>query len=187
APSRIEIAHRPYGPPWRRRRRKGRRGFCRSGRDAGRRQIPERRAQALRCAELFERALSLSQHPQIHPPDVRGVRPATLLLGDRHHPDAVLLPAMRNDVHRRAAVAAGPRQGAGHGAGGLRLARLEAAGLITEPHYGAGSPSGLAPALSPLGTSAAAYAFGSFCHSRMPPVRPSVLGTIVTSGGSSNV
>ena len=54
APSRIETAHRPHGPPWQGRRRKGRRGFCRSRRDAGRRQIPECRAQAFWCAELFE-------------------------------------------------------------------------------------------------------------------------------------
>ena len=64
--------------------------------------------------------------------------------------------AMRNDVHRRAAVAAGPRQGAGHGPGRLRLARLEAPSLITEPDYGAGSPSGSDAAPSLPGASAAA-------------------------------
>ena len=93
-------------------------------------QISERRGQIVGRAELFERALSLSQHPQIHPPDRRRVRPAALLLGHRHHPHAVLVPAMRDDVHRGTAVAPGPRQGSGHGRRGLRLARLETPGLI---------------------------------------------------------
>ncbi len=46
-----------------------------------------------------------AEHPQIHPPDLRCVRPGAVFLGHRHHPDAVQLSAMRNDVHRGAAVA----------------------------------------------------------------------------------
>ena len=68
----------------------GRCRFRQSRRDAGPRQISECRGQIVGCAELFERTLPLSQHPPIHPPDRRRVRPATLLLGHRHHPHAVL-------------------------------------------------------------------------------------------------
>ncbi len=39
--------------------------------------------------------------------DLRRFRPAALLLGHRHHPHAVQLPAMRHDVHRGIAVAPG--------------------------------------------------------------------------------
>ena len=59
--------------------------------------------------------------------DLRRVRSAALLLGHRYHPYAVQLPAMRDDVHRGVALAAGARPGAGHGAGDLRMARLEPA------------------------------------------------------------
>src|SRR5256712_5178777 len=48
-----------------------------------------------------------------------------LVLGHRHHPHAVLVPAVRDDVHRRTAVAEGPRPRAGDGWGDRRLARLE--------------------------------------------------------------
>lgn len=64
-----------------------------------------------------------------HIPDLRRLRPSAHLLGHRHHPHAVQLPAMRDDVHRRAALAPGPRPRAGDGPGALRLDRLEAARL----------------------------------------------------------
>src|SRR5438045_736998 len=51
--------------------------------------------------------------------------------GAQRHPG--LKEAMRDDVHRRDAVAEGPRPRAGDGARGLRLARLEIAGLAAEP------------------------------------------------------
>ena len=57
---------------------------------------------------------------------IRGVRPRALVLGHRHHPHAVLVSAMRDDVYRGAAVAEGPRPRAGDGRGRRRLARLEA-------------------------------------------------------------
>ena len=41
--------------------------------------------------------------------------PQRMLLGHRHHPDAVLVEAMRDDVHRGAAVAQGPRPRTGDG------------------------------------------------------------------------
>ena len=41
--------------------------------------------------------------------------PRAHVLGHRHHQDALLLARMRDDVHRGAAMADGPRQGAGHG------------------------------------------------------------------------
>ena len=46
--------------------------------------------------------------------------------GHRHHPHAVLVSAMRDDVHRGVTVAEGPRPRAGDGWGCRRLARLEA-------------------------------------------------------------
>src|SRR5271169_3795455 len=48
---------------------------------------------------------------------------------------------MRDDVHRRAALAARPRQRTGDGRRHLRLVRLETAGLA--PKTGAGSNGGL--------------------------------------------
>ena len=55
------------------------------------------------------RALPIPRRAGIHKADHRRVRSAALLLGYRHHPDAVQLPAMRDDVHRGIAVAAGKR------------------------------------------------------------------------------
>ena len=78
-------------------------------------------------------ALPLPQHPQIHPADRRGVRAGAQLLGHRHHPHAVLVEAVRDDVHRRDAVAQRPRPRARHGPRGLRLARLEPARLTICP------------------------------------------------------
>ena len=63
-------------------------------------EAPECRGQDFRRAELLGRALSVPRRAGIHEADHRRVRPAALLLGHRHHPDAVQLPAMRDDVHR---------------------------------------------------------------------------------------
>jgi hypothetical protein len=48
------------------------------------------------------------------------------VLGHRHHPDALLLEAMRDLVHRGIAVAEGPRPRTRHGGGIVQLARLAA-------------------------------------------------------------
>jgi len=83
--------------------------------------------------ELFEPSLPVQEHPRLSAPDLRGVRARPLLLGHRHHPHAVLLSAVRDAVHRRAAMAPRSRPRAGDGRGHRRLARLEAprGGLIT--------------------------------------------------------
>src|SRR5438094_3619825 len=77
----------------------------------------------------FERALPLPEYPQIYPANRRDLRAATQLLGHRHHPHALLVEAVRHDVHRRDAMAEGPRPRTGDGSRGLRLARLEIAEL----------------------------------------------------------
>ena len=58
--------------------------------------------------------------------DLRRLRSAADVLGHRHHEDAVFLAAMRDDVHRGAAVALRAGQGAHHGRGALRLVGLGA-------------------------------------------------------------
>ncbi|MBI2206578.1 MAG: amidohydrolase family protein [Candidatus Rokubacteria bacterium] len=78
------------------------------------------------CAELFEPALPVPEHPRLFAADLRGVRARALVLGHRHHPHAVLVSPMRDDVHRGAAVAPGPRPRARDGWRRRRLARLEA-------------------------------------------------------------
>src|SRR5439155_3418065 len=85
-----------------------------------------RRGQDVGRAELFEPALSVQEHPRLSAPDLRGLRARALVLGYRHHAHAVLVSAMRDDVHRGVAVAegAGPRARDGRSRG--RLARLEA-------------------------------------------------------------
>ena len=70
----------------------------------------------------------VQEHPRLSEADLRRLRTRALLLGDRHHPHAVQLPAMRDDVHRGAALVEGPRPRAGHGPRGMRVARLEAPG-----------------------------------------------------------
>ena len=66
-----------------------------------------------------------SLHPHLHR-CFRRLRPRADVLGHRHHPDAVLLAAMRDAVHRGTAVAEGPRPRARHGRGAVQLARLAA-------------------------------------------------------------
>src|SRR5262245_52453205 len=53
------------------------------------------------------------------------LRNGTHVLGNRHHEDAVLLAAVRHDVHRGAALVAGARQGTDHGPGRVRVVGLE--------------------------------------------------------------
>ncbi len=66
------------------------------------------------------------QYPRPPAPDLRRLRPRAHVLGHRHHAHALLVAAMRDALHRGAALADRPRQGADHGARGLRLAGLEA-------------------------------------------------------------
>src|SRR4030095_14836712 len=73
----------------------------------------------------FQRGLSLSQHPRPSEADLRRLRAGANVLGHRHHPHAVLVAAVRDHVHRRAALADGARPGSGHGPGRLQLARME--------------------------------------------------------------
>ncbi len=87
----------------------------RPARAARAREAPERRDQGHRRAELLERSLSLPQHPRASEADLRRLRPRAHVLGHRHHAHAVLVAAVRDDVHRGAAVAVGARQGAGDG------------------------------------------------------------------------
>ncbi len=58
-----------------------------------------------RRARLFSRGLSLSDHADVSTADLRRVWAAPDVLGHRHHQDAVLVAAMRDDVHRGTAVA----------------------------------------------------------------------------------
>jgi len=61
--------------------------------------------QSDRCASLFERGLPISCAPLLSAPCLRCFRPQPHVLGHRHHEDALLLARMRDDVHRRIAVA----------------------------------------------------------------------------------
>src|SRR5436305_467386 len=58
-------------------------------------------------------------------PLLRRVRPRADVLAHRHHPDAVLLAAMRDFVHRGIAVAQGPRPRPRHGRSGVQLGGLD--------------------------------------------------------------
>src|SRR5207247_1690274 len=134
AASRAEAAHRSPRTARRRHRANRRRSLRRSSGHARACPVPQRRGQDVGRAELFEPALPVPEHPRPSPPDLRGVRAGPLVLGHRHHPHAVLLSAMRDDVHRGAAVASRPRPRARDGWRHRRLARLEAArGLIAGP------------------------------------------------------
>ena len=52
------------------------------------------------------------------------------VLGHRHHPDALFLAAMHHGVHRRTAVAQGPRPRSGHGRSPVQLGRLAPPRLV---------------------------------------------------------
>jgi len=73
-------------------------------------------------ARQLEPALSLSQHPLADPSHVQL---AADVPGYRHHPHAVLVAAMRDDVHRKTTVARGARSRARHGPRGVQLDWLE--------------------------------------------------------------
>ena len=70
----LQAVDRPLRPGA---RRQGRRRARQSAGVAGARQTPQCRGQSDRRAGQFEPALSLPQHPQIHPADRRGVRAAS--------------------------------------------------------------------------------------------------------------
>ena len=94
--------------------------------------FPNVALKATGAAGEFERALSISQHPQIPPAALRRIRAAALFLGYRHHPHAVLVAAMRDAVHRGIALAQGQRPRAGDGSRRMRLARLA---TLAEPRH----------------------------------------------------
>src|SRR4029450_1048099 len=68
---------------------------------------------------------SVHQHAHVPAPDLRRLRAGAHVLGDRHHEDAVLLAAVRDDVHRGAPLAAGARPAPRHGPGRARLVGLD--------------------------------------------------------------
>ena len=72
---------------------------------AGAGEAPQRGRQGDRRARLLERAVSVPDHAPVPAADLRRLRAAADVLGHRHHEDAVLLAAVRDDVHRGAAVA----------------------------------------------------------------------------------
>src|SRR5438270_528543 len=74
---------------------------------------------------LFERAVSIPGIAHLSAAGLRRLRSATHVLGDRYHKDALLLAAVRDDVHRGIALAQGPRPRTGHGRGAVRLVGLE--------------------------------------------------------------
>ena len=92
-------------------------------------EISQRRAEGHRRSELLERALSVPRHTRAHPQALRRLRARAHVLGHRHHAHADFVAAVRDDVHRRAAVVEREGQGAHHGAGALQLDRVEAGGL----------------------------------------------------------
>ncbi len=68
-------------------------------------QVPQRGRQGDRRARLLERGVSVPGHAHVRASDLRRLRSAADVLGHRHHEDAVFLAAVRDDVHRGAAVA----------------------------------------------------------------------------------
>ena len=117
--------HRPPGRPGRHHHPEGRR---RDGAHAGAHQAgaaSQRGGQGDRRPGLLQRAVPVHEHAPVPAPDLRRVRTGAHVLGNRHHEDAVLLAAVRDDVHRGAALAVGAGQGARHGPGRVRLVGLE--------------------------------------------------------------
>src|SRR3989454_10096496 len=62
--------------------------------------------QGNRRTRLLQRTVSVHQHAHVLAPDLRRLRAGAHVLGDRHHEDAVLLAAVRDDVHRGATLVA---------------------------------------------------------------------------------
>ena len=125
APSRAQADHRPLRPgPRRQGRRRARQSARRCWRSPN---IPNVAVKATGAPGNSSQPYPYRNIHKYTAADLRCVRPAAQLLGHRHHPHAVLVEAMRDDVHRGDAVAEGPRPRTGHGPRGLRLARLEIA------------------------------------------------------------
>jgi hypothetical protein len=66
----------------------------------------QHRRQGHRRTRLQQRTVPVHQHAQVLAPDLRCLRPDAHVLGNRHHQDAVLVEAVRDDVHRGATLAA---------------------------------------------------------------------------------
>src|SRR5215471_19334463 len=92
------------------------------------REISERRDEGDGRAELLRSAIPVSRHSRQPAPALRCLWPRALVLGHRHHAHALPVASVRDAVHRRAALAEGPRPRAGHGPGRLWLARMETIG-----------------------------------------------------------
>src|SRR5262249_1111762 len=127
AASAAEASHRSPRTARRRHRDRGRRGVRRPEGPPRDGALSKRRDQDVGRAELLEPTLSVQEPPRLSAPDLRGVRTGPVVLGHRYHPHAVLVPTVRDDVHRGDAVAQGPRPRARDGRRRGRLARLEAA------------------------------------------------------------
>src|SRR5262249_61214788 len=69
--------------------------------------------------------VSPPEHAPVPAPDIRPLRARGHVLGNCHDQDAVLLAAVRDDVHRGAALAARARQASRDGSGRVRLVGLE--------------------------------------------------------------
>ena len=74
-------------------------------RAAGTGEVPQRGRQGDRGARLLERGVSVPDHADVRAAALRRLRSTAAVLGHRHHQDAVFLAAVRDDVHRGAAVA----------------------------------------------------------------------------------
>ena len=105
APSRTAADDRSPGRPRRPDHAEGCRGDDPHAGASGAGEVSQCRGQGDRRAGLFRRGLSVSDHADVSAADLRRVRPASHVLGHRHHQDAVLLAPMRDDVHRGTAVA----------------------------------------------------------------------------------
>src|SRR5712692_4556770 len=85
-------------------------GRRRDGAHAGAHQTgpaSQRRGQGDRRTRLLQRTVSVHEHAPVLAPDLRRLRAGAHVLGHRHHEDAVLLAAVRDDVHRGATLVAG--------------------------------------------------------------------------------
>ena len=104
-PSRPAPDDRSSGRPRRADHAERRRGHDPHPGAAGPGEIPQRGGQGDGRAGLFQRRLSVRFHARLSAPDLRRLRAGAHVLGHRHHQNAVLLAAMRDDVHRGTVVA----------------------------------------------------------------------------------